>query len=509
MKKAASIILLILFMLSGFDRPIRAQESSSYWPTKAWRTSSPEQQGMDSELLTNAVHFLLEQDQYDIHSLLVIRSGYIVTDVSFYPFQAGELHDLASVTKSFTSTLIGLAIQQGFFSGVDQRVLDFFPNRTIANLDTDKRAITVEDLLTMRSGLACGIAPGERELLFMLTTTDWIQYVLDLPMVAAPGTERAYCSPGTHLLQGVIAQSTGMSTSDFTSQYLFEPLGISEVIWPVDGQGINHGWGDLRLMPRDMAKLGLLYLRHGNWDGNQLLPDGWGVTAVYAPPDDYWKYGYLWWIGPDYYLAMGRGGQFIYLFPEQNLIVVLTGNGGEDRYGTVVETLLRDYILPAAVSRIPLLDNPDGVSRLDKAVQRAAETPPVEPAPVPPLPPLAEKISGQTYNLAPNLLGLTSFSLSFRDKDTALVELSITGTTFSWLVGLDQVERLGPGRFDMLAAARGEWTSNDTFLMHVDEIGNNMKWIIRTTFDHDDVVIVVENKSGVFPLPISITGSVE
>jgi CubicO group peptidase (beta-lactamase class C family) len=134
------------------------QFEPDYWPTDGWRTSTPEEQGMDSEQLAETMNYLQKQSSFTIHSLLIIRNGYIVTDAYFYPFAPDALHELMSATKSFTSSLIGIAIDKGYIEGVEQPVLDFFPERTVANLDANKEAMTLENLLTMRSGfnvLAC------------------------------------------------------------------------------------------------------------------------------------------------------------------------------------------------------------------------------------------------------------------------------------------------------------------------------------------------------------------
>ena len=146
--------LIVLAAAGCVETPDSGKESATYWPTTGWQTSTPEQQGMDSEKLAEALDFLQEED-VNIHSLLIIRNGYVVTDAYFYPFANGSVHDVASVTKSFTATLIGMAISEGHIAGVEQPVLEFFPERTVANVDANKKAMTLEDLLTMRSGFEC------------------------------------------------------------------------------------------------------------------------------------------------------------------------------------------------------------------------------------------------------------------------------------------------------------------------------------------------------------------
>ena len=273
-----------------------AQDETVPWPTDGWPTSTPEEQGMDSALLAEGLQYLLEQNGFDIHSLTVIRNGHIVADAYFYPSRADELHDLASVTKSFTATLVGMAIEQGLIEGVDQPVLELFPDRTVANLDTDKEAMTIEDLLTMSPGFECTHSPNDYTTMQMMETPDWVQFALDQPMVTPPGTYWVYCSPASHLLSAIITESAGMSTRDFAQDVLFAPLGITDSMWTSDPQGYDYGWGDLFLDPHDAAKLGYLYLHDGAWDGQQVLPADW--VSIATRPAVASTYGYQWWLDP-------------------------------------------------------------------------------------------------------------------------------------------------------------------------------------------------------------------
>lgn len=478
----------------------QATESPAYWPTEGWQSSTPEQQGMDSEQLAEALDFLQEQDDFNIHSLLIIRNGYIVTDAYFEPFTQGSVHDTASVTKSFTATLVGIAIDEGYIENVQQPVLDFFPDRTVANVDANKEAMTVEDLLTMRSGFECINQPTEVTLFQMMESPDWIQFTLDLPMAEEPGTHFVYCSSNVHLLSTIIRETTGMSALAFAQEHLFEPLGISDVGWPSDPEGNNHGWGDLRMNPHDMAKLGYLYLNEGWWDGRQVLSPAW-VTAATSVPEDasFVDYGYLWWLLPEYpnvYYADGRGGQRIFVLPDQDMVVVTTGGGGRDQYG-VLEALLTSYILPAAESETPLPANPEGVALLEFKIQQVVLAQ-AEPEPVPPLPEMAWRVSGQRYVLDANQLGLQSLSLTFQEEEEeGLLNItSIDGNQVEYLVGLDNVFRISPGRFGLPVAAKGWWESENVYVIHFDEIGNINQWRINATFEGDQVTIQMQDLTG-------------
>ncbi len=487
-----TIFLLAVLLMQPLAPPTTsAQEDPVPWPTEGWLTSTPEEQGMDSELLAEMMDYLQEQNGFNIHSLLIVRNGHIVTDAYFYPFaKSRSLHDLASVTKSFTSTLIGIAIDEGYIESVQQPVLNLFPERSVANVDANKEAMTVEDLLTMSSGFECIHEPGEPTLFEMRGSPDWAQFTLDLPMAAEPGRRWVYCSPVPHLLSAIIQETSGMSALEFAQEHLFAPLGISDVIWPSGPQGNNHGWGDLIITPHDMAKLGYLYLHQGEWDGQQVLSADWVATAT--RPGTVGYYGYLWWLSGSYYNADGRGGQRIFVFPDLDMVVVTTGGGGGNQDGAL-GTLLSSYILPAAESETPLPANPDGVTLLESRVQQVAASAQDEPEPVPPMPEIAERVSGQTYVMDVNPLGLLSVSLTFQEEAEALLNTSfIDGTQVEWLIGLDNVFRFSPGLlYGLPAAAKGGWESDNAFVIHIDEIGRIEQMQINATFEDDQMTLQV------------------
>ena len=467
---------------------------SDYWPTYGWRTSTPEEQGMDSELLADAINYLQKQDGFNIHSLLIIRNGYVVTDAYFYPFSRGSLHDTASVNKSFVATLVGIAIDKGFIDSVQQPVLDFFPERDVANVDAHKEALTVEDLLVMSSGFECIGLPDEITALEMVGSPDWVQFTLDLPMAEAPGTRWVYCTPNPYLLSAIIQETTGVSALEFAQEHLFKPLGISDVIWPSDPQGYNHIY--LIMTPHDMAKLGYLYLHQGEWDGQQLLSPEFVARAIdpslsppVAPGIDY---GYLWWLSTadSSYSARGRGGQMILVIPELDMIVVTTGGGGPNQED-VIAGVWSTYIFPAIESDKPLAANPDGVALLESRVQQVAlaQTEP-EPQPVPPMPEIAERISGQTYLLdADPIFYWESISLTFLDETEAHLTVEfIDGNQAEWVIGLDDVVRFSPGLFGLPAAAKGGWESDSTFVVHLDEIGKINQAEYKLIFEDDQMI---------------------
>jgi CubicO group peptidase (beta-lactamase class C family) len=318
----------------------------AYWPTDGWRTSSPEEQGMDSQRLTQMLT-TIQQRHLNLHSLLIVRNGYLVSETYFGVYQQDTRHELYSCTKSFVSTLIGIAIDQGHIDRIDHRIVDFFPEHTFANLDREKETITLEDLLTMRSGLDW----QEEDPVYsaMYQSPDWVQFVLDKPMAQPPGSQFNYCSGCSHILSAILQQTTGMNPRDFAKQYLFQPLGISNVRWDTDAAGIPIGGWGLQITPRDMAKLGYLYLQDGQWDGQQIISARWveNATRKHTETDGDLGYGYQWWTYPSLgaYTALGRYGQMIFVIPEADLVIVTTA---EIEDHDEVFQLIEQYIFPAA-----------------------------------------------------------------------------------------------------------------------------------------------------------------
>lgn len=480
-------------------------EPPEYWPTGGWRNSTPEAQGVDAAQLAAAMDFLREE-RLPIHSLFIARHGYAVLDASFYPFTPDSLHDVASVTKSVTSTLIGIAIDKGFIKDVQQPVLGLFPGRTAANREPQKDAISLEHLLTMTSGLECVNSPTEVTLFNMMASPDWVQFMLDLPMAYDPGAQFDYSSGGVHLLSGVIRETTGEGAMAFARQHLFAPLGIQDAIWPLDPKGEdNHGWGDLKLRPRDMAKLGFLFLHEGRWNDRQVVSADWvrAATEKHVPTNSipHGHYGYLWWIRDSgAFSALGRGGQRIYVLPEQDLVVVVTAGAGGPAEGKLDE-FLTTYILPAVRSTTPLPENPGAVARLEAQVRQAAVGS-AAPKRVPRLPKLAKQISGLRFAFDANPFGISGFRLCFNKKSAeAAFELAegrapSPHRTIRYAVGLDDVYRTSPGREGFPAAAKGYWKNDREFVIDLDEIGNINHWHITLTFEGDRLTATLRERTG-------------
>ncbi len=333
-------------------------DSPDYWPTEGWLTSTPEEQGMNSTRLENMGEYIINHG-WTIDSVVVIRHGFIVYELYPNPaYDVNSTHTLASAAKSITSSIIGAAINRGNISGTDADVLDFFSDRTIENIDSNKEAITIEHLLTMTSGLDWDDDSVGGDLWKLFDPIDFLQYILDKPMLYVPGTHFYYSTADSHLLSAIINQTTGLSALEFGMEVLFEPLGISHVEWRPDNQGISIGGGWLNMTPRDLAKIGLLYLNNGTWDGQEIISSSYIQAATTTQNvAGGWanEYGFQWWIDPGYdaYIASGAGGQKLFVQPKNDLIVVLTGPGYSEDLSTYPphvgspEVLLYQWIIPS------------------------------------------------------------------------------------------------------------------------------------------------------------------
>ncbi len=475
----------ILFLSACTPAPETSREGVAVeWPTAGWPTGAPEDQGIDSAKLAEGL-LAIRRAGLNIHSLLVIRNGVMVLDACFYPYDGKTVHDQASVSKSIMTTLIAIAADQGQLH-LDDPVLSFFPERTVANRDAAKERITVRHLASMSSGLDCTAANDEQTLHEMERSEDFVQFTLDRRMISEPGTSFVYCSPGMHLLSAILQKATGMTALEFARRNLFTPLGIRDVIWPADAQGINHGWGDIRLHPHDTAKIGFLWLNHGLWEGKQIVSRAWVEasvkTQIETRDDD--DYGYGWWITGDEgeYAAIGRGGQRIQVWPAIDTILVMTGGG-------VDIDDIEPFISPAfASSDKPLPANPSGTDRLAQALAAI----PLPPAPrlVAPPPAIAREIFGKTFVFEPNPLEIVTLRAEFAGSAEAAVRIELSdGRVVSGPIGLDGIFRLSDGEYGLPQGMRGEWVDDRTFALEYDNIANNDHLFMRLSFADDRLVI--------------------
>jgi len=339
-----------------------------------WETASLTDAGMDEAPISQFMTELLNNIEHQIHGILIIKNGKLVFEEYFpgYAFYHGDLtqfdretkHNLASVTKSFTSALIGLSIDHGFIQNVNQKMFSFFPEYIDLNND-EKDKITLEYLITMTSGLewdesTFSYSDPRNDVVQLFYQNDPIRFILNKPIVTEPGTQFLYSSGSANVLGEIIRKTTGLRADDFAREYLFSPLGITDYKWKELPNNVLFASGDLKLRPRDMAKLGDLYLHDGVWKGQQIISEWWveKSTRSFINADPGWEYGYKWWLYTyeinsqqiESYSARGWGGQNIIVFPSLDMVVVTTAGYYDDRdLEFQIGVLLIPTILSAAL----------------------------------------------------------------------------------------------------------------------------------------------------------------
>jgi CubicO group peptidase (beta-lactamase class C family) len=463
MPAAAARLAIVIALTFGLSVALIAgqERSASHWPL-----TTPESQGFDSGLIADLLEYVRAKGQ-PLHNLLVIRRGQLILDASLYPYSPEGPHDVASVTKSITSLLVGIAIDKGLIESVRQPVVSLLPAAGRSAPDEQRQAMTVEHLLTMTSGLDCGFQPGEQELAAMRRSDDWAAFALALPMRAAPGTQYAYCSCNNHLLSAILSARTGGSALAFARTHLFDPLGISIASWPADNHGRTHGWGDLHLFPKDLAKIGELYRNGGMWNGRRILSESWvrQSTQPHVRVREGVGYGYSWWINtarePAIYEAVGRGGQRVAVVPDKELVIVFNG-GGVDTDATA------PFLFRALRSDQPLAVRPGAQEKLAAALVAARQPPPLGPPAA--IPPLARTISGTRYVADDNPIGLRTLSLQF-SGDRAQAAIEFLGRKWNVPLGLRGRPIISsPTSTASPAAISGRWVSDREFLLDVDTV---------------------------------------
>jgi CubicO group peptidase (beta-lactamase class C family) len=322
------------------------------FPDDFWKTSTPQSEEMDSQKLNRALEYIYT-NSCKIHSFLVIRNEKLVFE--YYGNDDGrqltpdDLHDMYSTTKTFTSALIGIAVSEGLIKGAGDRVMDYFKDSVINNLDENKKNMTIEDLLTMRSGLAYS---EDLDFSTFYISFDTAQSFLNKPMACAPGSNWNYSTGNVQILAEIIRKATGKTPLEFGTEKIFNPLGITNFQWPSDRSGTQYGGMSLMVRPRDLARFGYFYLKKGQWKGKEVIPASWVEISTKSHSTTYWPqngtYGYLCWI-PNIggFATRGRMGQNMYIFPDNNLIVVFTAGLPKENADIILDHIVQNFVLNA------------------------------------------------------------------------------------------------------------------------------------------------------------------
>ncbi len=327
--------------------------------------------GFNEAVLKQLGRDIVAEKYPHVHSVLLWRNGKLVFEEYFYGYDVDRPHQMRSATKSFIATLVGTAVDQGKIRNASQPIIELlpWPIESFAHPDPRKARITVDDLLTMRSGLDCddrnANSLGNDNVVYK--RSDWARYAMDLPMVADPGVVARYCSAGSYLAGRMVEHVTGRDLLEYADSALFKAMGFRNYRWPHQTVSSNVAtFGQLYLRPRDFLKFGILYINGGRWQGKQLVSREWIERSTQPLSKISSKtYGYFWWQQSfnintgsqtstvDTWLATGNGGQKLFVAPSLGLVAVFTGGNYNSTTDTPPNEIMANVLLPQLLRTAP------------------------------------------------------------------------------------------------------------------------------------------------------------
>ena len=337
-----------------------------------WETGELSDVGLDPGLIGSLLARIRDNTYQNIHSVLIVKNGKLVVE-EYFPgveedgryraYDRDTLHAIHSATKSVNSLLVGIAIDQGRIGGIDAKVSELFPEYSDLLGHDGKDALRLKHLLAMTTGLAwdestSSYTDSRNDHVTMNQSEDPLRFVFGKPLLSAPGKKFGYNSGVSIALGEVVHRATGSRTDEFAAKFLLEPLGISKYEWLKYPNGLVQTGGGLYMRPRDMAKIGFLLLNGGRWQGVQIVSEKWVRESVRQQAPDR-TYGFQWWLGMlpagdrtlITYGALGRGGQFILVLPELEMVVVVTGWNDDNMLGDQPYDMIKRFIGPAAFQK--------------------------------------------------------------------------------------------------------------------------------------------------------------
>jgi CubicO group peptidase (beta-lactamase class C family) len=334
------------------------------YPDSAWQPATFEEAGIDRDLILGALAKIASHDDWEVHSFLIVHRGKLVLehygwDTGTNPAVPGsahqvlpnERHPLFSTTKSILSALIGMALDEGDFDSLEVKAADYFPDYAELNPSEEKSQITLEDLLTMRSGLEW--TEGDQT---TFEAPDPARAMFARDVVTAPGETWNYSTGGSDVLAEMLSVATGVPIADFANEKLFGPLGIESVSWLAGASGVAYGGFGLSLTSREMARFGEMYRNRGDWLGEQVVPADWTDESTLPRCPTPWggQYGYHFWVPdlPGFFSTLGAFGQLIYVSRDLELVVVFTANMPSDTADNNLRSVIANYVVPAVPSPV-------------------------------------------------------------------------------------------------------------------------------------------------------------
>jgi len=454
MKNSATTFLIVLLSILSACIPAEKELQNI---NKGY--STPEAMGISSSAILDFVEALEREQKDAIHSIMLRRHGKIVTEAWWAPFNPDSPHMLYSLSKSFTSTAIGIAQDEGLLS-IDDPVISFFPYETPDDPSDNLKAMRIRDLLKMNSGHQTGTSDGMRE------GKTWVEGFLALEVQHKPGTHFVYNSGATYMLSAIIQNVTGVTLLDYLKPRLFEPLGVEDPTWESDPDGINAGGWGLSVKTEDISKFGQLYLKKGNWQGKQLVSEDWVEEATSfqtsngSNPESDWEQGYgyqFWRCRHDFYRGDGAFGQFCIVMPDQDAVLAIT-SGSSDMQG--IMNLAWEYLLPG-IGKNALPPDDEALKLLNDKLQGLA----ISTVEGEDNSPNASSISGKTYIMEPNSRGIKSISIDF-DSSPDVISINGEKSEQSFSVGYGAIEpgaMISPQFVSREIAVSGAWNSPDKY----------------------------------------------
>jgi CubicO group peptidase (beta-lactamase class C family) len=477
--------LVAMSLIAGILAPAHAADE----PALKLPRSTPEEQGVSSAGILGFVE-AAEQKIDAVHSFMLVRHGHVVAEGWWSPYAAQEPHALFSLSKSFTSTAVGLALADGKLS-LDDPVVGFFPDKAPATPDKNLASMRIRDLLRMSSGQT---EQDIKEFHFD-RKGDLVAAFLAQPVPFKPGTHFVYNTWGTYMLSAIVQKVTGQTVLEYLRPRLFEPLGISNPTWEASAQGISFGGFGLSLRTEDIAKFGQLYLQRGEWQGRQLVPASWVDAATSlqtsngSAPDSDWDQGYgyqFWRCRHGFYRGDGAFGQFCIVMPQYDAVLAMT-SGTSDMQG--VMNLAWDRIVPAfAAGPLPADPESDGklLGKLGALALRPQEGMATSP--------VAASVAGRRYAFPENPEGIGAVELEPSPGGGATITFETAGARQQIVCGRGiWVKGALPGVLGYTdpIAASGSWTGDDTYTALVVRFETPFRASCGLRFSGDELVLDV------------------
>jgi CubicO group peptidase (beta-lactamase class C family) len=490
MKNFLSILILVLLMgLTACNTSPKGET------TNDTDYSTPESEGISSRSILQFIEALEAEQPDAIHSVMLRRHSKIVASGWWAPYSPETPHLLWSLSKSFTSTAIGMAQDEGLLS-IDDQVISFFPEDTPEEPSENLKAMRISDLLRMNTGHA--VEPSFRQ----MQSDNWVEAFLAHKVDFKPGTHFKYNSMATYMCSAIIQKVTGMSTLEYLTIKLFNPLGIENSTWESCPKGINTGGWGLSVTTGDISKLGTLYLQKGVWKGERLLSEAWveEATALQTSngsnPESDWDQGYgyqFWQCRHNAYRGDGAFGQYCIVMPEQDAVLAIT-SGSDDMQGIL--DLVWEHLLPA-MQEGSLPSDEEGLNLLNEKLQELAiSTTAGEESSS-----KASEVTGKTYVLEQNNRSIESISFNFEASPT---EITITTEQGEQMVraGYQKMEQgtlTNPLLVSDKVAVSGAWENPETYTLNISYYETPQRMKYTFTFDGDILVWDTEQKAAFGP----------